>query len=90
MCWEEDMTWLDLFLSFYQNGTESTDASASFGYKKVKLEEKQGMVNNVFHSVAEKYDIMNDILSLGVHRCWKSEFVNDLGVLRPTKTFEDG
>lgn len=28
---------------------------------------------------------MNDILSLGVHRCWKEEFVNDLGILRPTR-----
>ncbi len=32
-----------------------------------------------------RYDLMNDVLSLGIHRCWKDEFVNDLGILRSTR-----
>lgn len=35
-----------------------------------------------------RYDLMNDILSLGIHRCWKEELVNDLGMMRPTKVQE--
>lgn len=42
-----------------------------FGYSQVPVEEKAGKVAEVFHSVASKYDIMNDVMSLGVHRFWK-------------------
>jgi demethylmenaquinone methyltransferase/2-methoxy-6-polyprenyl-1,4-benzoquinol methylase len=42
-----------------------------FGYTDVPVEEKAGMVADVFHSVAGKYDIMNDAMSLGIHRLWK-------------------
>jgi demethylmenaquinone methyltransferase/2-methoxy-6-polyprenyl-1,4-benzoquinol methylase len=42
-----------------------------FGYKTVAKEEKAGKVADVFHSVATKYDIMNDVMSGGVHRVWK-------------------
>ncbi|AQX19068.1 2-octaprenyl-6-methoxy-1,4-benzoquinone methylase /demethylmenaquinone methyltransferase [Bartonella sp. CDC_skunk] len=46
-----------------------------FGFKKVDEMQKQSMVDNVFHSVAENYDKMNDILSLGLHRIWKNSMV---------------
>lgn len=46
---------------------ETTD----FGFQTIPQEEKQGRVANVFHSVASKYDIMNDLMSLGMHRYWK-------------------
>jgi demethylmenaquinone methyltransferase/2-methoxy-6-polyprenyl-1,4-benzoquinol methylase len=46
---------------------ETTD----FGYKQVPLEEKTNLVEKVFSSVASKYDIMNDLMSLGIHRIWK-------------------
>lgn len=42
-----------------------------FGYQQVDETDKQGLVDNVFHSVANKYDIMNDVMSLGIHRFWK-------------------
>ena len=42
-----------------------------FGYQKVASEEKAGKVAEVFHSVADKYDVMNDLMSFGVHRLWK-------------------
>lgn len=44
---------------------------ADFGYKKVSPEEKTRLVREVFHSVAPNYDLMNDLMSLGIHRIWK-------------------
>lgn len=43
-----------------------------FGFQEVDSNEKQGLVANVFHDVASKYDLMNDLMSLGLHRIWKS------------------
>ena len=42
-----------------------------FGYSTIPLEEKQGRVDDVFHSVARRYDLMNDLMSGGLHRAWK-------------------
>jgi demethylmenaquinone methyltransferase / 2-methoxy-6-polyprenyl-1,4-benzoquinol methylase len=42
-----------------------------FGFQSVPLEQKEGKVAEVFHSVASKYDVMNDAMSLGLHRVWK-------------------
>ena len=50
--------------------------NVDFGYKSVKKSDKQKLVNNVFNSVARKYDLMNDITSLGIHRNWKSDLIN--------------
>jgi len=47
-----------------------------FGYKIVKKKDKQNLVNSVFNSVADKYDLMNDITSLGIHREWKKNLIN--------------
>jgi len=47
----------------------------SFGFRRVDEAEKQDLVNHVFHSVARKYDIMNDIMSGGMHRLWKDAMV---------------
>lgn len=46
-----------------------------FGDTKVKPEDKQGLVLNVFESVADDYDVMNDVMSAGIHRIWKDRFV---------------
>jgi len=51
-----------------------------FGYQKVKREEKAGKVAGVFHSVADKYDVMNDLMSLGIHRLWKRYTIEMSGV----------
>ena len=48
-----------------------------FGYQEIPVEEKTERVAEVFHSVAEKYDVMNDLMSLGIHRLWK-RFAIDL------------
>jgi demethylmenaquinone methyltransferase / 2-methoxy-6-polyprenyl-1,4-benzoquinol methylase len=46
-----------------------------FGYETVPLSEKQGRVDDVFHSVAGRYDLMNDLMSGGLHRAWKDALV---------------
>ena len=49
-----------------------------FGYTPVTPEEKTGRVRGVFDSVAGNYDLMNDVMSAGMHRCWKDRFVRDI------------
>ena len=53
-----------------------------FGYREVPVGEKQRLVGEVFSSVARSYDVMNDLMSLGVHRLWKRYFVGTSGVRR--------
>jgi demethylmenaquinone methyltransferase / 2-methoxy-6-polyprenyl-1,4-benzoquinol methylase len=60
-------------------GAEETD----FGFARVALPDKQGRVNEVFRSVARRYDLMNDLMSGGLHRAWKSALI---GTLRPSRT----
>ncbi len=53
-----------------------------FGYQSVRKEEKAGKVAEVFHSVAAKYDLMNDLMSFGIHRLWKRFTITLSGVRR--------
>jgi demethylmenaquinone methyltransferase/2-methoxy-6-polyprenyl-1,4-benzoquinol methylase len=62
--------------------TNNTENTTHFGYKDVPTEEKQAMVADVFHSVAAKYDVMNDLMSFGIHRLWK-RFTIDMSGVRP-------
>jgi demethylmenaquinone methyltransferase/2-methoxy-6-polyprenyl-1,4-benzoquinol methylase len=52
--------------------------SVDFGFKTVERAQKRKLVRDVFDSVAGKYDVMNDLMSLGVHRLWKREFIQAL------------
>jgi len=61
---------------------ENTGKTTHFGYRQVPVEDKAGLVGQVFHSVARKYDIMNDVMSLGTHRLIK-RFTVELSALRP-------
>ncbi|ERN06957.1 hypothetical protein AMTRI_Chr13g85930 [Amborella trichopoda] len=54
------------------------DHATSFGYKEVGEEEKSKLVGNVFSSVAPNYDLMNDLMSVGLHRLWKDRLVSKL------------
>lgn len=55
-----------------RRGEHMTDENTThFGYKEVPAEDKQRLVRGVFDSVAGKYDLMNDLMSLGIHRIWK-------------------
>jgi demethylmenaquinone methyltransferase / 2-methoxy-6-polyprenyl-1,4-benzoquinol methylase len=46
-----------------------------FGERAVRVDEKQGLVDDVFHKVADRYDVMNDLMSFGLHRVWKDILV---------------
>lgn len=61
------------------DGADSTD----FGFQRVPVAQKQALVDDVFHTVADRYDLMNDLMSAGLHREWKNVFV---GMARPSKT----
>ncbi|CDZ62097.1 bifunctional demethylmenaquinone methyltransferase/2-methoxy-6-polyprenyl-1,4-benzoquinol methylase UbiE [Neorhizobium galegae] len=50
----------------------------SYGFRKVADGEKQGLVNDVFHKVAKRYDVMNDVMSAGMHRVWKDALIASL------------
>jgi demethylmenaquinone methyltransferase / 2-methoxy-6-polyprenyl-1,4-benzoquinol methylase len=49
--------------------------TAHFGSRQVPLDDKQALVDDVFHSVARRYDVMNDLMSFGLHRAWKNAVV---------------
>lgn len=71
------MTDTDNVNSRHRSHTESE--TADFGYRSVPRDEKKPLVRHVFESVASKYDIMNDVMSLGIHRIWKRIFITMLG-----------
>ncbi|NIP18733.1 MAG: bifunctional demethylmenaquinone methyltransferase/2-methoxy-6-polyprenyl-1,4-benzoquinol methylase UbiE [Xanthomonadales bacterium] len=59
---------------------KATPETTHFGYREVPVDEKANLVHEVFESVADNYDLMNDLMSLGVHRFWKRHFVATSGV----------
>src|SRR4051794_5852711 len=59
------------------------EQTTHFGYRDVPLGEKQTLVNDVFRSVASRYDLMNDLMSVGLHRAWKDIMIT---ALNPPKT----
>ena len=73
-----------------QNTQNNTDQphTTHFGYETVDKSEKQGKVNDVFHSVAHRYDIMNDLMSGGVHRIWKNHTINKSGIRPGNKVLD--
>jgi len=60
----------------------------AFGFRTVHEGEKQGLVNDVFSKVAERYDQMNDLMSGGLHRLWKDDLVTSLGPPKGDQPFE--
>jgi demethylmenaquinone methyltransferase/2-methoxy-6-polyprenyl-1,4-benzoquinol methylase len=59
------------------------ESATHFGFAEVPFSEKQGLVDDVFHRVAARYDLMNDLMSAGLHRVWKDAMV---AALRPPKS----
>lgn len=57
------------------------EKSYDYGFEKVSADEKTSKVTNVFERVASRYDLMNDVMSLGIHRLWKHRFVNSLPMI---------
>ncbi len=65
--------------------TGSADDRAAFGSREVAAADKQRLVDDVFHRVAERYDLMNDLMSAGLHRLWKDALVAWLAPPRHSK-----
>jgi demethylmenaquinone methyltransferase/2-methoxy-6-polyprenyl-1,4-benzoquinol methylase len=59
-----------------------------FGYKEVDTEKKAGLVAEVFSSVASKYDVMNDVMSFGVHRIWKKIAIGHTGLKKGQRALD--
>ena len=60
----------------------NNEQTTHFGYQQVPVTEKSNKVADVFHSVADKYDLMNDLMSAGVHRLWKKYTIDTSGAKR--------
>ena len=56
--------------------TDPADQTTHFGFQTVREDEKAGRVRGVFSSVANKYDVMNDVMSVGIHRLWKDAMMD--------------
>lgn len=67
-----NINWIDMT---DQRTTASGGMETSFGFRNVEPGEKQPLVNEVFHRVAKRYDLMNDLMSAGLHRLWKDAMV---------------
>src|SRR6266404_7064922 len=63
------------------------DQTTHFGFRDIPLGDKQTLVNDVFHSVASRYDLMNDLMSAGLHRLWKEVMINTLNPPRSDMPF---
>jgi demethylmenaquinone methyltransferase/2-methoxy-6-polyprenyl-1,4-benzoquinol methylase len=63
------------------------EQTTHFGFRDVPLGDKQTLVNDVFHSVASRYDLMNDLMSAGLHRVWKNIMINALNPPRSDAAF---
>jgi demethylmenaquinone methyltransferase / 2-methoxy-6-polyprenyl-1,4-benzoquinol methylase len=73
------------------NGPSATqpqpEATASFGFRDVPRQDRQTLVNDVFDKVADRYDLMNDLMSGGLHRLWKRDLVTVLNPPRGNRDF---
>lgn len=62
----------------------------NFGKRKVYFNEKTSLVQNIFSDVAKNYDTMNDFMSFGAHRLWKSELIDILNIQKNDKIIDIG
>ncbi|HEJ9495604.1 TPA: bifunctional demethylmenaquinone methyltransferase/2-methoxy-6-polyprenyl-1,4-benzoquinol methylase UbiE [Proteus mirabilis] len=68
--------------------TQQSKETTDFGFQTVDKDEKQTMVAKVFHSVASKYDLMNDLMSFGIHRVWKRYTIEASGIRRNQRVLD--
>jgi demethylmenaquinone methyltransferase/2-methoxy-6-polyprenyl-1,4-benzoquinol methylase len=68
--------------------TGNMDKDVAFGFRRVKEDDKQDLVNEVFSKAAERYDQMNDLMSGGLHRLWKDDLLAMLNPPRGTAKFD--
>lgn len=67
---------------------DESQETTDFGFRKVAKDDKAEMVAGVFHSVAKKYDLMNDLMSFGIHRIWKRFTIDCSGVRRGQRVLD--
>ena len=65
-----------------------SDDTTHFGYEQISKDEKAARVAQVFHSVASQYDLMNDLMSFGIHRLWKRYTIEMSGVRRGQRVLD--
>ena len=70
------------------SGKPTVGDTAAFGFRQVAADARQGLVNDVFSSVAGRYDLMNDLMSGGLHRLWKDDLVAMLGPPKSARRFD--
>ena len=63
------------------------DPQSHFGFRTVNLDDKQALVDEVFHKVAPRYDLMNDLMSAGLHRAWKNALATAVNPPRNARPF---
>jgi demethylmenaquinone methyltransferase/2-methoxy-6-polyprenyl-1,4-benzoquinol methylase len=63
------------------------ETETHFGYRQVPLGDKQALVDDVFHKVARRYDLMNDLMSAGLHRAWKDALVTAINPPKSDMSF---
>ena len=68
-------------------GENPANRETDFGFRKVPLADKQDLVDDVFRKVARRYDLMNDLMSGGLHRAWKDALVTAINPPRQTRAF---
>jgi demethylmenaquinone methyltransferase / 2-methoxy-6-polyprenyl-1,4-benzoquinol methylase len=66
---------------------DNREQDTDFGFRRIPLEDKQGMVDGVFHSIARRYDLMNDLMSGGLHRAWKDALVTAINPPKGKRAF---
>jgi demethylmenaquinone methyltransferase/2-methoxy-6-polyprenyl-1,4-benzoquinol methylase len=69
-------------------GKPAAGDTASFGFKEVAPDARQGLVNDVFSAVAGRYDLMNDLMSGGLHRLWKDDLIAWLAPPKTARRFD--
>src|SRR6187401_3760670 len=67
---------------------KAKEKQADFGFRRVPLGDKQTLVDDVFYSVARRYDLMNDLMSGGLHRAWKAALVTAVNPPRGDSAFK--
>ncbi|MFT5720907.1 MAG: demethylmenaquinone methyltransferase/2-methoxy-6-polyprenyl-1,4-benzoquinol methylase [Motiliproteus sp.] len=67
---------------------DTSNDTTDFGYEQVDVADKEKRVASVFHSVAAKYDLMNDLMSMGVHRLWKAAAIEYSGVRKGQRVLD--
>lgn len=75
-------------ISDAQHNDPHTQETIDFGFTQIPKQEKQKRVAEVFNSVADKYDVMNDLMSFGIHRLWKKVTIEFSGVRRGQKVLD--